>query len=183
MLKEVIALISRGEYDTEVTTDGPRSERTEKPIPIISVHRSPPPEPEPLPIPLEPRDPPDRELITPKFPSLTGKISKVTMSTGLVLKTVQLMGYVTMDEIIEWELADRKRARDVVHGLTWMGLIEKMPGERRTYQYTGVRGETLIEFDGVVDEIARMRQELVDLCAQYEKLVAQDELPEPEDEE
>jgi hypothetical protein len=112
------------------------------------------------------------------------------MSTGLVLKTVQLMGYVTMDEIIEWELADRKRARDVVHGLMWLGLIEKMPGERQTYQYTGVRGETLIEFDGVVDEIARMKQErdlklkeLADLRAEYDRLVAGDGSAEAQDEE
>jgi hypothetical protein len=95
-----------------------------------------------------------------------------------------------MDEIIEWKLADRKRARDVVHGLMWLGLIEKMPGQRRTYQYTGVRGEALIEFDGVVDEIARMKQErdrklkeLADLRAEYDKLVAENESPEPQDEE
>jgi hypothetical protein len=132
---------------------------------------------------LGPRDAPPRELITPKFPSLTGKINKVTMSTGLILKTVQLMGYVTMDEIIEWELADRKRAYDVVNGLMWIGLIEKMPGQRRAYQYTGVRGETLIEFDDVVNEIARMRQErdmklkqLADLRARLKQNATDDDL-------
>jgi hypothetical protein len=159
LLQELIALIDKADYDTRPITDGPRIKPEEKPIPIVPVHRSPPSEDEPVPIPSGPRDRPSKELITPQFPSLTRKVSQFMKSTGLVLKTVQLMEYVTMEEMIEWELADRKRVYDVVNGLRSTGLVTKMPGYRQTYQYTGVRGEPLIEFDKVLADLGRKRQE------------------------
>jgi hypothetical protein len=121
---------------------------------------------------------PPRELIEPQFPSLArdqqkhhGEPNKLTVSTGRILKALQVMGVMTIAQMMEIGQCDNKRVYDIVNGLKWASVIIKDPNGKG-YRYCGEQTDEPLELDHLSELSVSLQAEKQRLAVQIMELRA-----------